>query len=96
MNDLTPKEAVQEFNRLTKEHNDYLDQIAEIAKAKGWTVQKDNHRGYSFNKDDYHMWRIENGWQTAILKDGRYQNHRPIKDNVNHSELIIFLSTQEF
>ena len=49
------------------------------AEARGYDWEYDVRRGdkwCSFHKGARRVWATFNGWTTADLKDGRYENHR--------------------
>jgi hypothetical protein len=47
----------------------------DLAMNLNYEVTINNNRGASFQHGDRRVWAIREGWQTADLIDGIYQNH---------------------
>jgi len=68
----------------------------------GYGAITDERRGYgwpkffkNFTNGVRHVWSIRDGWQTADLIDGRFQNHQPLPDLEQALGRPIFVSQEE-
>lgn len=52
----------------------------ELAKHMGYTINRDDRIGSTFDKGMRRVWPTRIGWQTADLIDGYYRNHEIFDD----------------
>jgi hypothetical protein len=45
----------------------------------GFTVYRSNQDGWHVDRDNWRIWQVRQGWQSAQLIDGSYCNHKICK-----------------
>jgi hypothetical protein len=70
----------------------HLKSAATKAESLGWNVSFTWEHGLRFNKQvdnrEVRLWQCRDGWQCADVIEGKFQNHRGLKEGTPLAELL--------